>query len=78
MESLSSWTKARNAILRGLRKGQEEVRLHRMGLSIPAHVEAELLKEGFLTPESQETVGFVAEESGKPEDGFLVGPHGPG
>jgi hypothetical protein len=58
MEAPSNWTKARNAILRGAVKAQDSLKSGEVGHSESALIEQELLKEGFLTPDSQEVVGF--------------------
>jgi len=64
MESPASWTRARNAIFRGIKRAQEERLAHKVGHSDAALIEAELLKGGFLTPESQEVVGWQGEPTG--------------
>ena len=56
MESPSGWTRARVAILNGMKRFKAEE--GRPGYSEMWWVEQELLKEGLLVPKAREVVGF--------------------
>ena len=56
MEAPDGWTRARNAILKGMRSFQAEG--DTPGYSEPWHIEKALLDEGLLTAAAGEVVGF--------------------
>jgi hypothetical protein len=58
-EAPSGWTRVRNAILKGMKAAQAEVKEGVCGYSEPWHIEHALLEAGLLTPEAEEVIGFI-------------------
>ena len=58
MENPATWTRAHNVVNEAYQKAAYELRIHRPGYSISAWIVHALEREGFLTKEALEVVGY--------------------